>query len=99
MGLIRIGTDRVQLLYRNAKQMKKIVEAKYTGLRFDENVLGAKELGFECSISAVGRGDDYAYEECANCSSGFDRQSVACMQMASSHEDYGEPPEACGEPV
>lgn len=57
MGLIRIGTDRVQHLYRNAKQMKKIVEAKYTGLRFDEEVLGAKELGFECSTSAVRVGD------------------------------------------
>jgi ethanolaminephosphotransferase len=33
--------------------MKKIVEAKYTGLRFDEKVLAAKDMGFECSSSAV----------------------------------------------
>jgi ethanolaminephosphotransferase len=33
--------------------MKKIVEAKYTSLRFDEHVLGNKEVGFECSRSAV----------------------------------------------
>ncbi|KAF1915476.1 alkaline-phosphatase-like protein [Ampelomyces quisqualis] len=52
LGFWDKSTDRVQLLYRNAKQMKKIVEAKYTGLRFDEHVLGAKELGFECSRSA-----------------------------------------------
>ncbi|KAF1947054.1 alkaline phosphatase-like protein [Clathrospora elynae] len=43
------SSDRVQLLYRNAKQMKKIVEAKYTSLRFDETVLESKEMGFECS--------------------------------------------------
>ena len=43
------ASDRIQLLYRNAKQMKKIVEAKYTNLRYDEKVLDAKELGFECS--------------------------------------------------
>ena len=39
----------MQLLYRNAKQMKKIVEAKYSNLRFDDQVLMAKEMGFECS--------------------------------------------------
>lgn len=44
-----IGSDRVQLLYRNAKQMKRIVEAKYANLRFDEKLLDATELGFECS--------------------------------------------------
>jgi ethanolaminephosphotransferase len=47
------ATDPVQLLYRNAKQMKKIVEAKYSGLRFDEKVLESKEMGFECSSTSV----------------------------------------------
>jgi ethanolaminephosphotransferase len=51
---MHLGADRVQLLYRNAKQMKTIVEATYSGVRFDEKTLGSKELGFECSSSAVG---------------------------------------------
>ncbi|KAF2823709.1 alkaline phosphatase-like protein [Ophiobolus disseminans] len=46
-------SDGARLLYWNAKQMKKIVEAKYSGLRFDEEVLGAKDMGFECSPSAT----------------------------------------------
>jgi ethanolaminephosphotransferase len=29
--------------------MKKIVEAKYTGLRFDEKITDTKDMGFECS--------------------------------------------------
>jgi ethanolaminephosphotransferase len=29
--------------------MKKIVEAKYTGLRFDDKILDTKDIGFECS--------------------------------------------------
>lgn len=33
--------------------MKKIVEAKYTGLRFDEKVLGTKEMGSDCSTPDV----------------------------------------------
>ncbi|KAH7348158.1 alkaline-phosphatase-like protein [Pyrenochaeta sp. MPI-SDFR-AT-0127] len=41
-------SDRTQLLYRNAKQIKKIVEATYTSLRFDEKVLETKEMGLEC---------------------------------------------------
>lgn len=28
--------------------MKTIVEAKYTSVRFDEEVLETKEMGFEC---------------------------------------------------
>ncbi|KAF2128574.1 GPI ethanolamine phosphate transferase 2 [Dothidotthia symphoricarpi CBS 119687] len=40
--------DRVQILYRNAKQIKKIVGATYTGMNFDDKVLGADELGFDC---------------------------------------------------
>ena len=43
----------MRLLYWNAKQMKKIVDAKYAGLRFDETVLSAKDMGFECSSSPV----------------------------------------------
>jgi ethanolaminephosphotransferase len=39
----------MQLLYSNAKQMKKIVEAKHSSLRFDEDVLKAKDMGFDCS--------------------------------------------------
>jgi hypothetical protein len=33
--------------------MKKIVEATYSGVKFDEKILESKELGFECSSSAV----------------------------------------------
>ncbi|KAF1850947.1 GPI ethanolamine phosphate transferase 2 [Cucurbitaria berberidis CBS 394.84] len=40
--------NRVQLLYRNAKQMKKIVEATYTSLKFTDEVLETGEMGFEC---------------------------------------------------
>jgi hypothetical protein len=29
--------------------MKKIVEAKYTSLRFDEQVLDIKEMGMDCT--------------------------------------------------
>ncbi|PZD44166.1 Phosphodiest domain containing protein [Pyrenophora tritici-repentis] len=46
------ASDRAQILYRNAKQMKKIVEAKYTNLRFDESVVSTKDMGFECSESS-----------------------------------------------
>ncbi|KAF1839033.1 GPI ethanolamine phosphate transferase 2 [Decorospora gaudefroyi] len=58
-------SDGVQLLCRNAKQMKKIVEAKYTNLRFDEVVLSTKEMGFDCS----GPNDSHLTEG----------QSLACL--------------------
>ncbi|CAN9381830.1 unnamed protein product [Alternaria alternata] len=48
-------SDRMQLLYRNAKQMKKIVEAKYTSLRFDEQPLTKDDLGFTCFESGESR--------------------------------------------
>ncbi|KAI4654640.1 uncharacterized protein J4E79_008514 [Alternaria viburni] len=48
-------SDRMQLLYRNAKQMKKIVEAKYTSLRFDEQPLTEDDLGFTCFKSGASR--------------------------------------------
>jgi ethanolaminephosphotransferase len=38
--------------------MKKIVEAKYTSLRFDEQVMTAKDMGLECfpaKVSAIHR--------------------------------------------
>lgn len=31
--------DRIQLLYRNAKQMKKIVAAKYNNMKFEESLV------------------------------------------------------------
>ncbi|KAJ4367042.1 major facilitator super transporter protein [Neocucurbitaria cava] len=43
-------STRAQILYRNAKQMKKIVEAKYTNLRFDDKVLETSDMGFECFL-------------------------------------------------
>ncbi|KAF2024881.1 alkaline phosphatase-like protein [Setomelanomma holmii] len=49
LGFWDRGTDRVQLLFRNAEQMKKIVEAKYTSLRFDSKVLTSEEMTFDCS--------------------------------------------------
>jgi ethanolaminephosphotransferase len=48
--LILAGTDSVQLLYRNAQQVKKIVQAKYTTLRFDNTRLSPEEMGFGCSL-------------------------------------------------
>lgn len=48
--LILAGTDRVQLLYRNAQQVKKIVQAKYTTLRFDNKRLSPEEMGFGCFL-------------------------------------------------
>lgn len=48
-NLTRTDEDQQQLLYRNAIQMKKIVEAKYSNLRFDETLLSPKEMGFECA--------------------------------------------------
>ncbi|KAH8733139.1 alkaline-phosphatase-like protein, partial [Phaeosphaeriaceae sp. PMI808] len=53
LGFWTLGTDRVQLLYRNAKQMKRIVEAKYSSLRFDEKALNPTEMGFDCYSQAI----------------------------------------------
>lgn len=47
------ASNRVQILYRNAKQIKKIVEAKYTNLRFDDKVLKTSDMGFECFSPSV----------------------------------------------
>jgi hypothetical protein len=33
--------------------MKKIIEAKYTSLEFDEQVMTAKEIGLECFAAKV----------------------------------------------
>ncbi|KAH9860201.1 hypothetical protein IAQ61_011985 [Plenodomus lingam] len=49
LGLWDSNADRVRLLYQNAKQMKKIVQATYTGLRFDDQVLSKEEMGVDCS--------------------------------------------------
>jgi ethanolaminephosphotransferase len=46
------ATDALQILYRNANQMKKIVEAKYPGLGFDR-ILESEELNDACSLNAV----------------------------------------------
>jgi ethanolaminephosphotransferase len=51
--LTKPGADRVQLLYRNAKQIKKIVEATYQGVGFDEKPLESGHLDSVCSSSAV----------------------------------------------
>ncbi|KAG9196210.1 ethanolaminephosphotransferase [Alternaria panax] len=63
-------SDRMQLLYRNAKQMKKIVEAKHTSLRFDEQVLTKDDLGLVCLKS----GGDRAHLS--------DGQVLACLWQA-----------------
>lgn len=39
------ASDRVQLLYRNALQMKTIVQATYTGQDFDSLANGCSENG------------------------------------------------------
>ncbi|KAI8940891.1 hypothetical protein NX059_002151 [Plenodomus lindquistii] len=49
LGLWSSSTDQVRLLHQNAKQMKKIVEATYSSLRFDDKVLSKGEMGVDCS--------------------------------------------------
>jgi ethanolaminephosphotransferase len=49
---IETATDPLQILYRNANQMKKIVEAKYPGLGYGR-ILGSKELNDACTLNAV----------------------------------------------
>lgn len=51
--LTRVGAERMALLYRNARQMKKIVETKYSNLRFDEAILQNKDIGSDCSSLTV----------------------------------------------
>ena len=48
-----VASDRVQLLFRNAMQMKNIVKATFSGLRFDNEVLKTEQLGFECASTGV----------------------------------------------
>ncbi len=48
-----VASDRVQLLLRNAMQMKHIVKATFSGLRFDNELLKTEELGFECTSPDV----------------------------------------------
>lgn len=57
-NLTRPDEDQLQLLYRNAIQIKKIVQAKFSSLRFDEKMVTPKEMGFECG--KVGRDSDLA---------------------------------------
>jgi hypothetical protein len=45
-----IGRDRIQLLVRNARQIKRIVEATYPTLYFGDEVRDTKE---ECSSPKV----------------------------------------------
>ena len=40
--------DRTQLLYRNAKQMKEIVAAKYSNLKFEESLVKSDDAP-ECA--------------------------------------------------
>jgi hypothetical protein len=47
------GEKRKLLLYRNARQIKKIVEAKYSGLSFDEGVLQPGKVKVDCDRSKV----------------------------------------------
>ncbi|KAH7087763.1 alkaline-phosphatase-like protein [Paraphoma chrysanthemicola] len=53
LGFWAKGTDRARLLFQNALQMKKIVQAKYPTLRFDDKPLSAPELGFNCALPAA----------------------------------------------
>lgn len=79
--LICVGPDRLQLVYRNAKQMKKIVEAKYSGLRFDESVLNSQNMGFECSPTV--RMLIYNEMRFANSTQGaLNRRPVSSLPMA-----------------
>jgi ethanolaminephosphotransferase len=48
----RTGRDRIQLLLRNARQMKKIVEATYPSLDFGDEV---RDIEKECSSLKVRR--------------------------------------------
>lgn len=75
-----VASDQTQLLYRNAKQMKKIVQATYKSLRFDDQVLTNKELGFNCdqevSYACTGNVRMVAYIQQNNNSDG---QKLACL--------------------
>ncbi|KAF2678961.1 alkaline phosphatase-like protein [Lentithecium fluviatile CBS 122367] len=46
LGFWDDGRDRIQLLLRNARQMKRIVDATYPSLNFDD---GVKDIEKECS--------------------------------------------------
>ncbi|KAF2847226.1 GPI ethanolamine phosphate transferas-like protein 2 [Plenodomus tracheiphilus IPT5] len=74
LGLWDSTADRVRLLHQNAKQMKKIVEATYTGLRFDDELLSREEMGLECT---------------GNDSTLSDGQELACLwqQVVASSQD------------
>jgi hypothetical protein len=85
--LTRVGSDRLQLVYRNARQMKKIVEAQYSGLYFDEGVIDAQGMGFECSPTVCVLIFDQMRP--ANSTQGtLDRRPVASMPMARRAEEY-----------
>ncbi|USP75789.1 GPI ethanolamine phosphate transferase 2 [Curvularia clavata] len=51
--------DRIQLLYRNAKQMKKIVAAKYSNLKFEESLVKSDEAP-ECAQGYANDGQKLA---------------------------------------
>jgi hypothetical protein len=44
------ASDRVQLLYRNAKQMKKIVAATFPSPAFEDKVMNKAETGLDCML-------------------------------------------------
>lgn len=49
----KAASDRVQLLYRNAQQIKNIVKATYTGWKFPEAPLAEQVLGIKCPFEGV----------------------------------------------
>ncbi|PSN71579.1 alkaline phosphatase-like protein [Corynespora cassiicola Philippines] len=46
-------SDRIQLLLRNAKQMKRIVAATFPSLQWVDEVLETSDMGFDCFSSKV----------------------------------------------
>lgn len=52
--LTTVGGDRKLLLFRNAMQIKKIVEAKYPSLSFDVGNMQPGKVRAECDRSQVG---------------------------------------------
>jgi ethanolaminephosphotransferase len=75
---MRVDEDRQQLLYRNAIQMKKIVETKFSSLRFDEKTVKSKDMGSECAKVST---EDDAPRGFANTKQNLgltDGQSLAC---------------------
>ena len=60
--LTTTASDGIQLLYRNARQMKKIVEAKYASLSFPEKPLNDRETESACGSTNVSNDEAWSVD-------------------------------------